>query len=78
MDDVNIDRILENMFVIMLITHKKMLRMDLGGRPDNLTRLHLAVMGELGQNKYADDDKTPVEPPGGLLSFARYCRETPG
>jgi DNA-binding MarR family transcriptional regulator len=50
MDDVNIDRILENMFVIMLITHKKMLRMDLGGRPDNLTRLHLAVMGELGQN----------------------------
>jgi DNA-binding MarR family transcriptional regulator len=50
MADVNIDRILENMFVIMLITHKKMLRMDLGGRPDNLTRLHLAVMGELGQN----------------------------
>ena len=50
MDDVNIDRILENMFVIMLITQKKMLRMDLGGRPDNLTRLHLAVMGELGQN----------------------------
>jgi DNA-binding MarR family transcriptional regulator len=50
MDSVNIDRILENMFVIMLITHKKMLRMDLGGRPDNLTRLHLAVMGELGQN----------------------------
>ena len=50
MDDVNIDRILENMFVIMLITHKKMLRMDLGGRPDNLTRLHLAVMGELSQN----------------------------
>ena len=50
MDDVNIDRILENMFVIMLITHKKMLRMDLGGRSDNLTRLHLAVMGELGQN----------------------------
>jgi len=50
MADVNIDRILENMFVIMLITHKKMLRMDLGGRSDNLTRLHLAVMGELGQN----------------------------
>jgi DNA-binding MarR family transcriptional regulator len=50
MDSVNIDRILENMFVIMLITHKKMLRMDLGGRPDNLTRLHLAVMGELSQN----------------------------
>ena len=50
MEEVNIDRILENMFVIMLITHKKMLRMDLGGRPDNLTRLHLAVMGELSQN----------------------------
>jgi DNA-binding MarR family transcriptional regulator len=49
MDDVNIDRILENMFYIMLVTHKKMLRMNLGGFADNLTRLHLAVMGELGQ-----------------------------
>jgi DNA-binding MarR family transcriptional regulator len=49
MKDTNIDRILENMFVVMLVTHKKMLRMDLGGRSDNLTRLHLAVMGELSQ-----------------------------
>ena len=49
MKDTNIDRILENMFVVMLVTHKKMLRMDLGGSSDNLTRLHLAVMGELSQ-----------------------------
>lgn len=50
MDDVNIDRILENMFYIMLVIHKKMLRMDFGGYPDNLTRLHMAAMGELNQN----------------------------
>ena len=49
MKDTNIDRILDNMFVVMLVTHKKMLRMDLGGSSDNLTRLHLAVMGELSQ-----------------------------
>ena len=49
MDEVDIDRILENMFNIMLVIHKKMLRMDLNGGADNLTRLHIAVMGELSQ-----------------------------
>jgi DNA-binding MarR family transcriptional regulator len=47
MNDVNIDRILENMFNIMLIIHKKILRMDLGLETDNLSRLHMAVMGLL-------------------------------
>ena len=49
MDEVDIDRILENMFHIMLVIHKKMLRMDLNGCAENLTRLHFAVMGELSQ-----------------------------
>jgi DNA-binding MarR family transcriptional regulator len=50
MNDTQIDRILENMFVVMLTIHKKILKKDLGGFPDNLTRLHAAVMGELSQN----------------------------
>ena len=49
MNDVNIDRILDNMFNIMLVIHKKMLRMDLGGDTDNLSRLHIAIMGNLSQ-----------------------------
>ena len=47
MNDVNIDRSLENMFNIMLVIHKKILRMDLGLEMDNLNRLHMAVMGLL-------------------------------
>ena len=50
MDEVDIDRILENMFHIMLVIHKKILKMDLSGYADNLTRLHFAVMGEISQN----------------------------
>jgi DNA-binding MarR family transcriptional regulator len=49
MNDTNIDRILENMFLVMLVIHKKILKTDLNGIPDNLTRLHMAVMGELSQ-----------------------------
>ena len=47
MNDTQIDRILENMFNIMLVIHKKILRMDLGLETDNLNRLHMAVMGLL-------------------------------
>ena len=47
MNDAKIDRILENMIHIMPVFHKKLLRMDLGGVTDNLTRLHLAIMGVL-------------------------------
>ena len=50
MEEVNIDRVLENMFHVMLVSHKKVLKMDVSGFPENLTRLHLAVMGEIGQN----------------------------
>ena len=50
MTEVDIDRVLENMFHIMLVSHKKVLKMDVSGFPENMTRLHLAVMGEIGQN----------------------------
>ena len=49
MNDANIDRILENMIHIMPVFHKKLLRMDLGGVTNNLTRLHLAIMGMLSE-----------------------------
>jgi len=49
MNDTQIDRILENMFMVMLTIHKKVLKKDLSGFPDNLTRLHGAVMAELSQ-----------------------------
>ena len=50
MNDAQIDRILENMFLVMLTIHKKILKKDISEIPDNnLTRLHMAVMGELGQ-----------------------------
>jgi DNA-binding MarR family transcriptional regulator len=47
MNDINIDRILDNMFSIMFVIHKKILRMNLDGDADNLNRLHMAVMGVL-------------------------------
>jgi DNA-binding MarR family transcriptional regulator len=53
MEEVDIDRILENMFHVMLTVHKKILKTDLSGCSENLTRLHFAVMGELSQNNMA-------------------------
>jgi DNA-binding MarR family transcriptional regulator len=47
MNDTNIDRILDNMMHIMPVFHRKLLRMDLGGVTDKLTRLHFAIMGVL-------------------------------
>ena len=49
MDDTTINRILGNMFQVMLVIHKKILKKDLNVITDNLTRLHMAVMGELSQ-----------------------------
>ena len=49
MNDKNIDGILENMIHIMPVFHRKLLRMDLDGVTDNLTRLHLAIMGVLSE-----------------------------
>ena len=53
MVEVDIDRILENMFLVMLTVHKKILKTDLTGWNQNLTRLHFAVMGELSHNNMA-------------------------
>ena len=47
MAEVDIDRILENMFNIMLVIHKKILKMDLELDTVNLNRLHVAVIGLL-------------------------------
>jgi len=50
MNDTIIDRILDNMFQVLPVFHKKLLRRDLGGVTDNnVTRLHFAVMGILGE-----------------------------
>jgi DNA-binding MarR family transcriptional regulator len=49
MNDKNIDGILENMIHIMPVFHRKLLRMDLDRVTDNLTRLHLAIMGMLSE-----------------------------
>lgn len=48
MENKAIDNILENLFLVLPIIHKKLLRMDLGGVTGNLSRLHLAIMGMLG------------------------------
>lgn len=48
MENEAIDSILENLFQVLPIIHKKLLRMDLGGVTGNLSRLHLAIMGMLG------------------------------
>jgi DNA-binding MarR family transcriptional regulator len=51
MENGTIDSILENLFHILPIIHKKLLRMDLGGVTGNLSRLHLAIMEMLrGEN----------------------------
>jgi len=47
MDNRTIDGIVENLFHILPIIHKKLLRMDLGGVTGSLSRLHLAIMGML-------------------------------
>jgi DNA-binding MarR family transcriptional regulator len=49
MDNRIIDSIVENLFLILPIIHKKLLRMDLGGVTRNLSRLHFAIMGTLGR-----------------------------
>ena len=50
MNDVKIDRILENLLYILPVLHKKILRMDLGGVAGNLNRPHFAIMGILHEN----------------------------
>lgn len=43
----DVERILENLLQVMPIFHRKLLRMDLGGVPGDLSRLHLAIMWSL-------------------------------
>jgi DNA-binding MarR family transcriptional regulator len=47
MKQTYIENILENLFVIMPVFHRKLLRMDMGGVTGDLTRLHLGIMGRL-------------------------------
>jgi DNA-binding MarR family transcriptional regulator len=49
MENKIIDGILDNLFQILPVIHKKLLRMDLGGVSGNLSRLHLALMRMLGE-----------------------------
>jgi DNA-binding MarR family transcriptional regulator len=44
-----IDSILDNLFQVLPIIHKRLLSMDMGGVTGNLSRLHLAIMGMLGR-----------------------------
>jgi len=46
-DNRTIEGIVENLFRILPVIHKKLLRMDLGGATGSLSRLHLAIMGML-------------------------------
>ena len=49
MENRTIDGVVENLFRIFPIIHKKLLRMDLGGMTGNMSRLHLAIMGMLDE-----------------------------
>jgi len=42
-----IEQILENLFHVLPMVHKKLLRMDMDGATGELSRLHLAIMGML-------------------------------
>ena len=53
MENRTIDSILENLFHILPMIHKKLLRMDLGGVTGNLSRLHLAIMAMLQEENLA-------------------------
>jgi DNA-binding MarR family transcriptional regulator len=50
LEEKNLDRVLENMFLVMMVIHKKILKVDPIAFPGKITRLHMAVMGELGQS----------------------------
>jgi DNA-binding MarR family transcriptional regulator len=47
MSQSDIDLILENLFAVAPLIHRKLLRMDLGGVTGDLTRLHMGIMGRL-------------------------------
>jgi len=49
MNDADLNRILNNLSVVLPVFHKKLLRMNLGGVTGDLTRLHLGIMGMLSE-----------------------------
>ena len=53
MGNSTIDSILENLFHILPMIHKKLLRMDLDGVTGGLSRLHLAIMVILKEENLA-------------------------
>jgi len=60
MNDTEIDHILENMFLVLPVFHKKLLRMDLNGVSGDLTRLHLAIMGMLRKKSMTASDLAKI------------------
>ena len=48
-----IESILENLFHVLPMVHKKLLGMNLGGVTGELSRLHLAIMGMLREEEMA-------------------------
>jgi DNA-binding MarR family transcriptional regulator len=51
MKQTEIDRILEDLFTVMPLLHRKLLRMDLGGVTGEFTRVHLGILGQLHINR---------------------------
>lgn len=51
METRTVDAIIENLFYVLPIVHKKLLRIDLEGIGSGLSRLHLAIMRVLFENK---------------------------
>lgn len=49
MNDADIDHILEDLFAVLPIFHRKLLKMNLGGVTGDLTRLHVGIMGMLSK-----------------------------
>jgi DNA-binding MarR family transcriptional regulator len=56
MEEATIDRILESLFHVLALLHKKMLRMDLGGVTGDLTRLHFGIMEVLSHHSLATSE----------------------
>jgi DNA-binding MarR family transcriptional regulator len=46
-----VDAIIDDIFHILPVVHKKLFKIDLPGMPTGLSRLHLAIMGILSESK---------------------------
>lgn len=45
----DLDRIIDNLLQVLLVSHKKLLRVDFSGVDGNLTRAHLGIMAMLSK-----------------------------